>query len=61
MSDLLVGFGLVLVIEGLLWALAPHLAARLLQAAAETPVERLRLLGWVSVAAGAFVVWQVRG
>lgn len=32
MSDLVVGLGLVLVIEGLLWALVPNLAARLLEA-----------------------------
>ena len=37
MSDLIVGVGLVLVIEGLLWALAPQLATRLLAAAAATP------------------------
>ena len=29
MSDLVVGLGLVLVIEGLLWALVPNLATRL--------------------------------
>ena len=34
MSDLLVGFGLVFVIEGLLWALAPKLGFRLLELAA---------------------------
>ncbi len=33
MTDLLVGVGLVLVIEGLLWALAPHLARQMLETA----------------------------
>ena len=37
MNDLVVGFGLVLVIEGLLWALAPHLAIRFLEGASATP------------------------
>ena len=37
MNDLIVGFGLVLVIEGLLWALAPHLAMRFLEGASATP------------------------
>ena len=61
MSDLIVGFGLVLVIEGLLWGLAPHLAEQFLEALADLPIERRRRLGWVCVAAGAFLVWLVRG
>jgi uncharacterized protein len=60
MSDFLVGIGLVLVIEGLLWALAPGLAFRLLQAATGTPEERLRIGAAVAVAAGVMLVWIVR-
>jgi uncharacterized protein len=60
MNDFLVGIGLVLVIEGLLWALAPSLAARLLQLAAATPEQQLRIGGAVAVAVGVFVVWLVR-
>jgi uncharacterized protein YjeT (DUF2065 family) len=61
MSDLVVGLGLVLVIEGLLWALVPHLATRMLEAAAETPQEWLRVFGWAAVALGAALVWLIRG
>jgi uncharacterized protein YjeT (DUF2065 family) len=61
MSDLVVGVGLVLVIEGLLWALAPRFAARLLEVAAATPEPMLRRAGWIAVAAGAALVWLVRG
>jgi uncharacterized protein YjeT (DUF2065 family) len=61
MSDFLVGIGLVLVIEGLLWALAPRLAFRLLQAAIETPEERLRIGGAIAVAIGVLCVWLARG
>ena len=61
MSDLVVGLGVALVAEGLLWALAPHLGVKILHAAAMTPAERLRASGWVAVAAGAFLVWLVRG
>jgi uncharacterized protein YjeT (DUF2065 family) len=61
MSELAVAFGLVLVIEGLLWATYPKLALRLLAAAAETPEQVLRAAGAVAVAAGVFVVWLVRG
>ena len=61
MSDLAVGFGLVLVIEGLLWALAPQSAVRLLEAAAGAPPERLKALGWSAAGLGLLVVWLVRG
>ena len=61
MNDFLVGIGLVLVIEGLLWALAPRLAFRLLQAASGTPEERLRIGGAIAVAIGVLLVWLARG
>jgi uncharacterized protein len=61
MTDLLVGVGLVLVIEGLLWALVPHLARRMLESAAEVPEQGLRLAGTLAVATGVFVVWLARG
>jgi hypothetical protein len=61
MSDLAVGLGLVLVIEGLLWALAPGLGRRLLETASETPEPQLRTAGWIAVALGVGVVWLIRG
>jgi uncharacterized protein YjeT (DUF2065 family) len=61
MSELAVAFGLVLVIEGLLWATYPKLAMRLLAAAAETPEQVLRVAWAAAVAVGVFVVWLVRG
>jgi uncharacterized protein YjeT (DUF2065 family) len=61
MMDLLTAGGLVLVIEGLLWAAAPQLGLRLLQSAAELPEATLRTMGAVAVAAGMLVVWLVRG
>jgi uncharacterized protein YjeT (DUF2065 family) len=61
MTDLLAAGGLVLVIEGLLWAAAPRLALRLAIAAAQMPEAQLRTAGAVAVAAGAAVVWCVRG
>ncbi len=61
MSDLIVGFGLVLVMEGLLWALAPGMARRLLEIASETTPATLRNSGWIAVAAGLALVWLVRG
>ncbi|MEZ5844899.1 MAG: DUF2065 domain-containing protein [Hyphomicrobiaceae bacterium] len=61
MSDLAVGIGLVLVIEGLIWAVAPRFGMELLAAAAATPPERLRGAGALAVAVGVGIVWLVRG
>lgn len=61
MDDLGVAIGLVLVIEGLVWALAPHFGRRLLEAASETPDQTLRLVGTGAVALGVVIVWLVRG
>ena len=61
MKELAVAFGLVLVIEGVLWAVFPHLATRFLQIAAETPEGNLRGAGAVAVALGVGLVWFVRG
>ena len=59
MSDLLVAFGLVMVIEGLLWAAAPQLGLKLLAAAAQMPEQALRTAGAAAVAAG--VVHRLAG
>lgn len=61
MGDLVVALGLVLVIEGLIWALSPDFGTRLLEAASRLPENTLRTAGAVSVAAGFFLVWLVRG
>jgi uncharacterized protein YjeT (DUF2065 family) len=61
MNDLAVAIGLVLVIEGLIWALVPRLGRKLLEATAQTPDPTLRLAGALTVAVGVFIVWMVRG
>lgn len=61
MGDLVVGLGLVLVIEGLLWALVPDLANRMLEAVASLPQATVKTAGWCSVLAGLALVWFVRG
>jgi hypothetical protein len=61
MSDLAVALGLVLVIEGSLWALSPGLGRKLLKATADMPEQSLRLAGTLAVAAGVLVIWVVRG
>jgi uncharacterized protein len=61
MDDLAVAIGLVLVIEGLVWALVPRLGRKLLEATADTPESSLRLAGTLAVTAGVLIVWLVRG
>jgi uncharacterized protein YjeT (DUF2065 family) len=61
MTDLAVAIGLVLVIEGLLWALAPRFGRKLLEAAADVPEASLRTAGALAVAAGVLIVWMIRG
>ena len=61
MSELCVALGLVLVIEGLIWAALPHLGLAMLASAAATPPATLRLAGTVAMALGVGIVWLVRG
>jgi uncharacterized protein YjeT (DUF2065 family) len=61
MSDLVAALGLVLVIEGLLWAAFPSLTTRILQSVTETPEPVLRIFGVAAIALGVLIVWCVRG
>ena len=61
MNELAVAFGLVLVIEGLLWAVLPQLGLSMLAAAAATPPQALRTVGAVAIAVGVGIVWLARG
>ncbi len=61
MSDLLVAIGLVLVIEGLLWALAPAFGQRMFDLASKMPESSLRTTGACAVALGVLIVWLARG
>ena len=61
MTDLAVAFGLVLVIEGLMWALAPSSAHKMLELIAQTPPEQVKYAGTAAVAVGVVIVWLARG
>lgn len=61
MTDLVVALGLVLVLEGALWTAFPGLGMKLLEAAATTPEQQLRIIGAVTAALGLLIVWTVRG
>ncbi|MEN2494719.1 MAG: hypothetical protein TECD_00627 [Hyphomicrobiaceae bacterium hypho_1] len=61
MNDLIIGLGLALVIEGLLWAAFPNLALRFLKAVISSPEIQLRFTGACIMGCGVFIVWLVRG
>ncbi|NQX80218.1 MAG: DUF2065 domain-containing protein [Hyphomicrobiaceae bacterium] len=61
MNDLIVGLGLALVIEGLLWAAFPDLALRIVRTLARSPETQLRLTGALTMTAGVSIVWLIRG
>jgi len=60
-TDLLVGIGLVFVIEGLIWALFPDFAMKMLEAASQTPPDVLRFTAVVAMTIGVVIIWLVRG
>lgn len=61
MNDILVAVGLFLVIEGLVYALAPFAVRRMAERLPELSDQELRLFGAASVAFGVFLVWLIRG
>jgi len=60
MTELVAALGLVLVIEGMGYALAPRRFKAMMARAAEISEERLRVGGIVAVAIGVVVVWVAR-
>jgi uncharacterized protein YjeT (DUF2065 family) len=60
MSEFLVAIGLVLVIEGIVFAGFPN-AAKRLASALESPETSLRIAGIASAVIGLALIWLVRG
>ena len=56
-GTLFLAIGLVLIVEGLVYALAPSLIEQLLAALRALSVEQRRLMGLVSIAFGIVLVW----
>ncbi len=61
MSDLVVAIGLVLAIEGLIFAAFPGAAKRMAAQALDSPEASLRIAGVVSAILGVLLIWLVRG
>ncbi len=61
MTDLIVALGLVLAIEGALYALFPGGMKRLMTEALEMPPQLIRAAGIAAAIVGVGIVWLVRG
>jgi uncharacterized protein len=61
MADFLVAFGLLLALEGLLFAAFPDVAKRAMASVLESPDNVLRIVGVVSAVLGVILIWAVRG
>lgn len=59
-GDLLVGVGMVLVLEGLLFAAIPNWMRSAMKSALSSPDNVLRAVGLVSAVAGLILIWLVR-
>lgn len=57
MSLLLLAFGLVMIFEGLVYALAPSLLERMLEMLREMPEGAVRQIGALVVVGGLILVW----
>ena len=60
MAELVAALGLALALEGLVFAAFPDAMQRAMREAAETPRERMRLVGIVSAVVGVLIVWAAR-
>ncbi|MBY6081671.1 MULTISPECIES: DUF2065 domain-containing protein [Ruegeria] len=57
MGMILLAFGLVLIVEGLAYALAPSLVERMLEALRSIPEPARRLVGLLCVVSGFVLLW----
>ncbi|MEM7469869.1 MAG: DUF2065 domain-containing protein [Pseudomonadota bacterium] len=60
-SHILLALGLVLVVEGLVFALAPSRLEELIKVISEIPEDTRRMLGLGCLAVGVFLVWLAKG
>lgn len=61
MDDLLAGFAIFLIIEGLAYALAPRFLLRMARLLPHIPEGQLRLLGLSALTTGVVIFWWLRG
>ncbi len=61
MSDLIVGIGLVFVIEGLLYAAFPNAMRKMVEDITKLPDTNIRTMGLFALIIGVIIVWAVKG
>lgn len=61
MWDLVTALGLVLAVEGILFAAFPDATRRAMLEAARSPRDRIRFVGLASAVIGVAILWLVRG
>ena len=59
-ADFLIGFGILFVLEGLLFAAIPTWVKRAMKSALATPDHVLRAVGIGSAVVGLILIWVVR-
>jgi len=59
-STILYGLGLVLVIEGLIYVLAPHFVEKILVSLKEMPIEQRRLVGACMALIGGLLLLLIK-
>ena len=60
LREILLAFGLLLVIEGALYALMPDRMQRFMELMRTQPADRLRMAGLVAAAVGVALMWLMR-
>lgn len=60
MTEFITAIGLVFVIEGLLYVVAPNRLKSMVASLEKVPPETLRNVGVLAVALGVFIVWMAR-
>jgi len=56
-ETIILAIGLVLIVEGLVYALAPSLIEQMLAALRDIPPEARRLMGLLAIVTGLVLVW----
>lgn len=58
--DFLVGLGMLLMLEGMLFAVSPNWMRKAMQSALASPDNVLRVVGLVSAVLGLALIWFIR-
>ena len=61
MADFLTGIAFFLIIEGLVYALAPSFLVAMARILPQVPETQLRASGLVAIVAGVALIWLIRG